>query len=59
MNDEKRCCGTCIWHKQESIDSGYVCVNDRSDYLSDWTEYEDCCEEWEGKGNDTFYYYCD
>ena len=50
MNDEKRCCGTCIWHKQESIDSGYVCVNDRSDYLSDWTEYEDCCEEWEGVG---------
>lgn len=40
-------CGTCKWHKHEDIDDGWVCVNDRSDYCTDWTEYEDTCEDWE------------
>lgn len=40
-------CGTCKWHKHEGIDDGWVCVNDRSDYCTDWTDYEDTCEDWE------------
>lgn len=45
-----QCCGTCKWHSFENISDGWVCVNNDSDYCSDWTEYEDSCEEWGGKG---------
>lgn len=43
------CCGTCKWHQREDIDDGWVCVNDRSEYCTDWTDYKDCCEDWEVK----------
>ncbi len=46
MIDDK-CCGTCKYHHHENIDDGWVCVNDRSEYCADWTEYEDFCEEYE------------
>jgi len=45
----EKICGTCRYHYHENIDDGWVCVNDKSEYLSDWTEYEDACEEWEGR----------
>jgi hypothetical protein len=32
MDDKKKCCGTCRWHKHEDIDDGWVCVNDQSEY---------------------------
>lgn len=44
---KKKVCGTCKYHQFESVDEGYVCVNDESEYLSDWTEYNDSCSEWE------------
>lgn len=42
-------CGTCKYHGYEHTSKGWVCENEESDYFSDWTEYEDGCEEWEGK----------
>lgn len=42
-------CGTCKYHEHENIDDGWVCVNDKSEYFADWTEYNDTCEEWEGR----------
>lgn len=42
-----QCCGTCKYHEPESIDVGWVCVNPESEYYTDWTEYNDCCEEYE------------
>ena len=42
-------CGNCKYHQFENIDNGYVCVNPDSDNLSDWTEYDDSCEDWEEK----------
>lgn len=48
MLDDK-CCGTCKYHHHENIDDGWVCVNDRSEYCVEWTEYSDSCEEWERK----------
>lgn len=42
---KSECCGTCRWHKRESIDDGWVCCNPDSDYLGDWTEYSDFCFE--------------
>lgn len=51
--DEKKVCGTCKYHQFESVDDGYVCANDESEYLSCWTEYNDSCLEWEdGNGED-------
>ena len=42
-------CGNCKFHLHEDIDDGWVCVNPRSRFCADWTEYEDACEEWEEK----------
>lgn len=47
--DDRRICGTCKYHRHESIDNGWVCVNDLSEYLADFAEYEDGCDDWEGK----------
>lgn len=49
MRMDEQICGTCKWHYHESIDDGWVCVNADSRYCADWTEYNDSCEEWEGK----------
>ena len=38
-------CGTCKWHKYSEGD--WICDCDRSDSWGDWTEFEDCCPEWE------------
>lgn len=51
----KRICGTCRWHKHEDISDGWVCVNDQSDYCADWTDYDDTCDEWEGKKDESRY----
>lgn len=45
-------CGNCKHHYHEDIDDGWVCVNPRSRFCTDWTEYEDTCEEWEEEGAD-------
>lgn len=47
MDKNDKCCGTCKYHQHEDIDDGWVCVNDESEYVADWTEYDDYCEEWE------------
>lgn len=46
-----RCCGTCKWHLYENIDEGFVCTNIDSEYCADWTDYDDTCEDWEGKNS--------
>lgn len=48
-NMDKKCCGNCQYHEYEDISQGFVCGNDKSEYVADWTEYNHCCEEWEGK----------
>ena len=40
-------CKTCMWHMHERIDNGFICVNDRSPYLADWTEDDQSCDAWE------------
>lgn len=44
MIDDK-CCGTCKYHYHKNICDGWECVNDRSEYFADWTEYSDSCDE--------------
>ena len=46
MMDDK-CCGTCKYHHHEDIDDGWVCTNVDSEYVAEWTEYKDFCDEWE------------
>ena len=38
------CCATCEWYE----DYQGVCCNGDSPYCADFTEPEDCCEEWKG-----------
>ena len=45
--EEKRCCGTCKYHCFEDWTQGWVCCNDKSEYLADWTDYDHVCEDWE------------
>ena len=45
--DNERCCGTCQWH--QSDDDDWVCTNEQSVYFTDWTDYTDCCREWEAR----------
>lgn len=49
MLDDK-CCGTCKYHYHKNINDGWECVNDKSEYFANWTEYRDSCDEWEGRG---------
>lgn len=43
------CCGNCKYHQHEDISQGWVCCNQDSEYVADWTDYTDCCEEWESR----------
>lgn len=38
------CCGTCKYGHYDKM-QGYVCVNDESEYVADFVEYEHWCEE--------------
>lgn len=41
----KTFCGTCKYHRRE--DAQWICGNEISDYFSDYTDYDDYCEDWE------------
>lgn len=41
------CCGICEYHVFSQEDGDYICVNPNSEYYSDFTNYESCCEEYE------------
>ena len=41
-------CGTCKWHHKDQF-GDWHCVNSDSEWCTEWTEYTDTCEEWEGK----------
>ncbi len=40
------CCGTCKYGHYDEM-QGYVCVNDESEYVADFVEFEHWCEEHE------------
>ena len=46
------CCGNCRWWEKDDISddqNDHICVNEESENLADWTEWNDSCEEWERK----------
>lgn len=48
MLDANSCCGTCEYSTYDKV-NGYVCVNDKSDYVADFVEYSHSCDFWEQK----------
>lgn len=42
-----KCCHNCKYHQHEDITDGWICVNGDSEYIADWTEFDDTCEDWE------------
>jgi len=47
--NKEQCCGTCEWHQHENVTDGWVCVNDQSEYCTDYTDYGHSCPDWEGR----------
>ncbi|WP_251315848.1 hypothetical protein [Flintibacter muris] len=47
--NRERCCGTCKWHQYDDSGDDLVCANSGSEYWTDYTDYEDGCEEWESR----------
>jgi len=46
--DQDKVCGTCRYHHRDDVFSDdWMCVNDKSEFCADWTEYWDACGEWE------------
>lgn len=43
-----KCCGTCEYGNYDEV-QGYVCVNDDSEYVTDYVEYCHCCVDYEPK----------
>lgn len=43
---DKECCGTCRFHRTDD-DGEWICVNEDSEYYTDYTKYGDWCEEHE------------
>lgn len=46
--DDNQCCGTCKYGSYDKM-QGYACVNGNSEYCADFTNYDFCCDCWEGK----------
>lgn len=45
----KRCCGTCESHCfSEDVDE-WVCTNSEAECFGIWTDYDDCCDDYEPK----------
>ena len=45
MASGRKCCGTCEYSSYDKTD-GYICVNDESEYVADFVEYNHSCEDW-------------
>ena len=43
----KKICGECKWHEKEDYAFSWICCNNESDYVTDWTDYNHTCEFWE------------
>ena len=42
----EQCCGTCKFHRTD--DGGeWICVNDVSEYYTDYTEWGESCSDYE------------
>lgn len=61
MADGEKYCGNCRFARTDQEDD-WICVNDNSDYCSDFIDYLHECPEWEGRKDaqmDFDYFKCD
>lgn len=42
-----KACSNCKWHVSSDFDGGHICVNGFSDYCSEYTRSNWCCDQWE------------
>lgn len=50
MKNEDKCCGTCKYHKpDDDFPEDWICCNDKSENVADWTDFEDVCDQYEEK----------
>lgn len=49
MNNQ--CCGTCRYYYRDKtmLPGDHVCVNDQSEYVTDYVERDHVCPDWEAK----------
>lgn len=58
MADGEKCCGNCRFARTDQEDD-WICVNDNSDYCSDFIDYIHECPDWEGRDYDQMLFdYC-
>lgn len=58
MADGEKCCGNCRFARTDQEDD-WICVNDNSDYCSDFIDYLHECQDWEGRDYDQMFFdYC-
>lgn len=48
MADGEKYCGNCRFARTDQEDD-WICVNDNSDYCSDFIDYLHECPDWEGR----------
>jgi len=49
MERTEPCCGNCKYHYFDKEDQDWVCDCTESEFYTDYTGYEDKCEEWEAE----------
>lgn len=51
MEFTDECCGTCVYYRVESVAgiTEWFCANPLSNSYSDYTEYDDVCDDYEEK----------
>lgn len=49
MHEQNEICGECRYHCRANLDGDWVCENPESNREGEWTDYDDGCENWEGR----------
>lgn len=47
MDREDKCCGNCTFNRHDP--DGWYCGNSECEHYADYTDYDDYCEDWEGR----------
>lgn len=51
--DYEECCGKCQFHQPRGRFGDFTCVNAAGPYFLEFTEYNDVCDEFSGRGSRT------
>ena len=51
MDSCEKCCETCEYSSYGE-DQDNMCMNEQSEYFSDYVDNDHCCDEWSGREED-------